>query len=74
VTLSGYGATDLDLIAVGSSGTIACDPDGACLAASSTTNSMETVTIPLAAGQQVYVAVDGYAGASGTYSIAVSCP
>jgi hypothetical protein len=74
VTLSGMTA-DLDLIVVGSTaGTSGCDPIGACVGASATTNSTETVSFAATAGQSYYLVVDGYAGATSGYSLSVGCP
>jgi len=74
VTLSGYGAADLDLIVVGSAATGACDPIGQCIGASSTTNATEQVTFSAAAGATYHLVVEGYRGASGPFtSLNVSC-
>jgi hypothetical protein len=75
-TLSGFGAANLDLVVVGAmTATSACDPDFACLGASSTSNATESVTFAVTAGQSYYVAVEGRdAGAAGNFTLSLSCP
>lgn len=64
---------DLDLIVLGEGAGGGCDPDAGCVAASSTTG-VETVTFTAAADEAYYLVVDGYGGAAGDFTIAVSCP
>jgi hypothetical protein len=73
VTLSSMTA-DLDLVVVGTTGTSGCDPIGACVGASATTNGTEAVSFAATAGQSYYFVVDGYAGAISGYSLSVGCP
>jgi hypothetical protein len=73
LTLGGLTA-DLDLIAVGSVGGGACDPDGACLGAATTVGTGdETLNIPVAAGETYYVIVDS-TGATSPFTLALACP
>lgn len=75
VTLSDFGASDLDLVAVGAmQNSPACDPDLSCLGASSTSATPETVTFTATAGRPYYFIVDGRNGASGSFSLQVTCP
>jgi len=63
-------ALDLDLLVLD-----ACDP-WSCTTAASTPLDIqdgEEVAFDVTAGAQYFVVVDGYAGASGTYDIAVDC-
>jgi hypothetical protein len=77
VTLSGFGSTDLDLVVLGATApgvASACDPDHACIAASSTTQASEAVTFAATAGSSYFIVVDGKDGAAGNFTVAVSCP
>ncbi len=59
---------DLDLIVVEG-----CDPR-ACVAASSTTNTSETVTFTAQADRAYFAIVDGMGPTSGTFTLTVTCP
>ncbi len=73
-TLSGFGQ-DLDLVVVGAmAASDACDPDFACLGASSTSGATETVTFAATAARPYYVIVDGYNGAADDFTLSISCP
>jgi hypothetical protein len=71
--LSGLG-TDLDLVVLRATASGACDPtSGGCLASSSTSGP-EQVTFTVTAAQPYYLVVDGYNGASGAFTLQVTCP
>jgi hypothetical protein len=62
---------DLDLIVVGEAAG-ACDPVGDCLAVSQT-GGTEQAVIDVTTGGVYYFIVDGYAGATGSFSIDLQC-
>ncbi len=71
-TLTGLTGS-LDLFAVGATSSGACDPAGACLAASELAGTAnESVTAPATAGEPVYVIVD-HQGAFSAYTLTVTC-
>jgi cysteine-rich repeat protein len=65
---------DLDLIVLHANASGACDPLGACVAASATSAPTESLTFTATAGQSYFLVVDGYQGATGGFTLQVSCP
>ncbi len=70
--LSINGSSDLDLLVVGASAGD-CDPSGACVDYSQSTTATETITFTATAGDSYYIIVDGYNGASSSYSLTMTC-
>jgi hypothetical protein len=70
--LSISGSDDLELFVVGAAGGD-CDPSGDCLDYSQSTTTTETVSFTATAGDTYYLIVDGYNGASGAFSLSVTC-
>jgi hypothetical protein len=62
--------TDLDLMLLG-----ACDPGVTAMASSTPLDlqTVETVSWTSRAGESYYLVVDGYAGATGSYTLEVDC-
>lgn len=74
-TLSAFGSAELDLVVVGSmAATDGCDPDAACLGASSqTSTATEMVTFPTTANRPAFIVVEGRNAASGPFTLQVTC-
>lgn len=66
-------ASDLDLI-VSSSSAAACTPDERCLAAAQNAGGTESTSITATANTEYIVSIDGFAGASGAFTLQVTCP
>jgi hypothetical protein len=75
VTVMPANGKDLDVAVLGTAAaTGACDPNGQCIAASSTPPlAPETVTFSAAANATYYLVVDGFARDSDDFTISISC-
>jgi hypothetical protein len=71
-TLSGFSA-DLDLLAIGGAPTGACDPDGRCLAATSTANTTQSITFAVSAGQTYFLVVDSANASMSSFTLTLAC-
>lgn len=63
---------DLDLFEVGGDDLGLCDPEEACLAASQGA-AEEGLTVGAVGGETIWIAVDGYNGATGAFSLTPQC-
>jgi len=72
IVLNIGGSEDLELLLVGTSGGD-CDPAGACLDGSQTVGNPETITFNATAGTTYYIIIDGWNGAAGSYTLALTC-
>jgi hypothetical protein len=74
VTVHMDATVDLDLVVMEANAQGACDPFAGCTAAASTPATSEDVTFTAVAGKKYIIAVEGYDGAAGPFTIRATCP